>query len=261
MRIITLTTDLGTLDSYLASVKGTIYSQFDDVKVVDISNHIEPFNIHQAAYILRNCFRDFPIGTIHIISVDDELSINCQHVAVKSQGHYFIGPDNGLFSLLFNKIKPEKIVLLNLSLSTDCMTFSIKNIFVPAACHIARGGTLEMIGNIVNDFELKKIELKAVIQSDLIRGSVVYIDRYGNVITNISKDEFYKLQKGREFSILFGREDEMISSISEKYQDVPIAEKLALFGENNQLQIAINKGMASKLLGLKIHEIVRIEFR
>ena len=261
MKIITLTTDLGTLDSYLASVKGAIYSQSDDFKVVDISNHIEPFNIHQAAYILRNCYKDFPIGTVHVISVDDELSINCQHVAVQSQGYYFIGPDNGFFSLLFNKISPEKIVLLNLSLTTDCMTFSIKNIFVPAACHIARGGTLEMIGTIVDDFELKKIELKAVIQSDLIRGSVVYIDRYGNVITNISKDEFLKVQKGRVFSILFGREDEKISSISAKYQDVPIAEKLALFGENNQLQIAINKGMASKLLGLKIHEIVRIEFR
>ena len=261
MSTITLTTDLGTTDSYLASVKGAIYSQLEATKIVDISNHIEPFNIQQAAYVLRNCFRDFPEGTIHIVSVDDELSVTNQHLAVKSEGHYFIGPDNGIFSLLFNKIKPEKIVLLNISLTTDCMTFSIKNVFVPAACHLARGGTMEIIGTPINDFELKKMELKAVIQTDLIRGSVIYIDSYGNVITNISKIEFNQVKKGRSFTILFGREDEMIYKISTKYKDVPIAEKLALFGENDQLQIAINKGMASKLLGLNLHEIVRIEFR
>ena len=84
MSTITLTTDLGTADSYLASVKGAIYSQLEATKIVDISNHIEPFNIQQAAYVLRNCFRDFPEGTIHIVSVDDELSVTNQHLAVKS---------------------------------------------------------------------------------------------------------------------------------------------------------------------------------
>lgn len=261
MGIITLTTDLGSLDSYLASVKGAIYSQIESIKIVDISNDIEPFNIQQAAYILRNCFKDFPKGTIHIISIDDELSISNEHLAVKAYDHYFIGADNGLFSLLFNEIKPQKIVKLNVSLTTDCMTFAAKNIFVVAACHIYRGGTMELIGTILHDFEVKKMELKAVLEKDTIRGSVIYIDNYGNAITNIKKEEFEKTEKGRSFKILFGREDEMISQLSQKYTDVPVAEKLALFGENNQLQIAINKGVASKLLGLKLHEIIRIEFR
>ncbi|MDA0890104.1 MAG: SAM-dependent chlorinase/fluorinase [Bacteroidetes bacterium] len=261
MAIITLTTDLGTTDSYLASVKGAIYSQLEDVEIVDISNYIEPFNIQQAAYILRNCFKDFPVGTVHIISVDDELSITSEHLAVKVNGHYFVGADNGLFSLLFNEVKPEKIVKLNISLTSNCMTFAAKNIFVPAACHLARGGTMEIIGTATTDFEVKKMELKAVLQTDTIRGSVIYVDRYGNAITNISKAEFERVQKGRAFTILFGREDEMITELSEKYKDVTAAEKLALFGENNQLQIAMNKGEASKLLGLKLHEIVRIEFK
>ena len=146
MAIITLTTDLGTTDSYLASVKRAIYSQLEDVEIVDISNYIEPFNIQQAAYILRNCFKDFPVGTVHIISVDDELSITSEHLAVKVNGHYFVGADNGLFSLLFNEVKPEKIVKLNISLTSNCMTFAAKNIFVPPACHLARGGTMEIIG-------------------------------------------------------------------------------------------------------------------
>ena len=261
MRIITLTTDLGTKDSYLASVKGSIHSQLKEVNIIDISNNIEPFNIQQAAYILRSSYKDFPNGTIHIVSIDDELSITNEHVAVKANEHYFIGADNGLFPLIFNDVKPEKIVRLNISLTSNCMTFASKNIFIPAACHLARGGTMEIIGSKINDFEINKIELKSVIQNNMIRGSVIYIDRYGNAITNIFKKEFEQVQKGRDFTILFTREVEKITELSKKYKDVDTAEKLALFGENNQLQIAINKGNASKLLGLKLHEIIIIEFK
>ena len=261
MAIITITSDLGTNDGYLASVKGSIYSQLETAKIVDITNDITPFNIPQAAFVLRNCYNDFPKGTIHIISVDDELSINNEHLAVKAYGHYFIGADNGLFSLLLNEMKAEKIVRLNISQTTNCMTFATKNIFVPAACHLARGGTMEIIGTEVADFEMKRTELKAVLEKDIIRGAVIYVDSYGNAITNISKEIFEGVQKGRYFSILFGREDEQITNISTKYKEVHPSEKLAIFGDNNLLQIAINQGKANKLLGLNLHEIIRIEFR
>tara|TARA_B100000768_G_C11251577_1_gene364315 strand:+ start:768 stop:1553 length:786 start_codon:yes stop_codon:yes gene_type:complete len=261
MAIITLTTDLGHNDSYLASVKATIYTQLDDVKIVDISNSIEPFNIQEAAFILRNCYKDFPLGTIHIISIDDELTLNKEHLVIESDGHYFIGSDNGLFSLLFNEVLPQKIFRLNISLTTNCMTFSAKNIFAPAACHLARGGTMEIIGMPINNFVTNKMDLTAVIEADMIRGSVIYIDSYGNAITNIKRKEFEYLKRDRSFRIIFGREDEMITEISEKYSDVPNAEKLAIFGENNQLQIAMNRGFANKLLGFKIYEIIRVEFK
>ena len=240
MAIITLTSDLGSKDSYLASVKGSIYSQLESVKIVDITHDITPFNIQQAAYVLRNCFKDFPQGTIHIISIDDELTSKNEHLAVKTNGHYFIGADNGLFSLLLNEMKAEKIVHLNISQSTNCITFAAKNIFVSAACHLARGGTMEIIGAEATDFEVKSVELKAVIKKDMIRGVVIYVDVYGNAITNISKDVFESVQKGRNFSILFGRENEQITTISTKYKDVRPGEKLAIFGENNLLQIAMN---------------------
>ena len=261
MAIITLTTDLGTKDSYLATIKGSIYSQLENVRIVDISNQIEPFNINQAAFIVRNCFNDFPKGTVHIISVDDELSIENEHVAVESNGHYFIGADNGFFTILFNDLRPDKIVKLNISILSNSFTFASKNIFVPAACHLIRGGTLEIIGTPIKEFDVKRILLKAVIQKDIIRGSVVHVDNYGNAVTNITKNEFEKTRKDRSFLIVFGREDEMISELSDKYKDVPISEKLAIFGVNNQLQIAINKGKASNLLGLRLHEVIRIEFK
>ena len=234
MAIITLTTDLGTRDSYLASVKGAIYSQIEDIKVIDITNHIEPFNIQQAAHVLRNCFQDYPKGTVHVISVDDELSINNEHLAIMANNQYFIGPDNGVFSLIFSNINPEKIVKLNVTLTSNCMTFAAKNILIPAACHLARGGTMEIIGIPIDNFQVKKMELKAILQKDTIRGSIIYVDGYGNAFTNICKNDFEKVQKGRNFTILFGREDEMITKISNKYKDVPKAEKLALFSENNK---------------------------
>lgn len=261
MAIITITSDLGTKDSYLASVKGSIYSQLETARIIDITNDISPFNIQQAAYVLRNCFKDFPNGTIHIISVDDELSVKNEHLAVKADGHYFIGADNGLFSLLLSEMKAEKIVRLNISQTTNCMTFATKNIFVPAACHLARGGTMEIIGTEVSEFETQRTELKSVITKDMIRGAVIYVDSYGNAITNISKEVFENTQKGRNISILFGREDEKITEISAKYKEVPPSEKLAIFGENRLLQIAINQGKANKLLGLKLHEIIRVEFK
>ena len=261
MAIITITSDLGSKDSYLASVKGSIYSQLESAKIVDVTHDIAPFNIQQAAYVLRNCFKDFPRGTIHIISIDDELTMKNEHVAVQANGHYFIGADNGLFSLLLHEMKAERIVRLNISQSTNCMTFATKNIFVPAACHLARGGTMEIIGTEVADFEVKSIELKAVIEKDIIRGVVIYVDKYGNSTTNISKDVFEDALRGRNFSILFGREDEQITTISLKYKEVGFGEKLAIFGENNLLQIAMNQGEANKLLGLNLHEIIRIEFQ
>ena len=261
MAIITLTTDLGTKDSYLASVKGSIYSQLDDAKIVDITNDITAFNIPQAAFVLRNCYKDFPVGSIHIVSVDDELSIENEHLAVKANGHYFIGTDNGLFSLLLTEMKAEKIIQLNIAQESNCLTFATKNIFASAACHLARGGTMEMIGTVVNDFLVHRTDLKAVKEKDLIKGVIVYNDNYGNAITNIDKAMFLDIQKGRNFIIYYGREDEKITIISEKYNDVPPGDKLAIFGENQQLQIAMNKGTANTLLGLKLHEIIRIEFK
>ena len=261
MAIITLTTDLGTNDSYLASVKGSIYNQINDARIVDITNDITAFNIPQAAFVLRNCYKDFPLGSIHIVSVDDELNIENEHLAVKANGHYFIGSDNGFFSLLLTEMKAEKIIQLNIAQESNCLTFATKNVFAPAACHLARGGTMEMIGTLIDNYCVHRTDLKAVKEKNLIKGVIIYNDNYGNAITNIDKTMFLDIQRGREFIIYYGREDEKITTISKKYNDVPSGDKLAIFGENEQLQIAMNKGTANTLLGLKLHEIIRIEFK
>ena len=267
MPIITLTTDLGLKDHYVASVKGAILSQIPDINIVDITHNIDAFNISQTAYVIRNCYKNFPAGSIHILGVDPELSIDNSHLAVFAGGHYFIGTDNGTFPLLFDELKAEKIVQLNISQNTDSLTFPIKDVFVIAACHIARGGTLEIIGKEIAAFKEMKSELKPVTEhdintnNDIIKGAVVYIDTYGNATTNISKNLFEQVRKGRDFVILFGREDERISKLREKYKDANKGEKLAIFSVNGMLEIAQNKGRATDLLGLKIHDYVRIEFK
>ena len=267
MPIITLTTDLGLKDHYVASVKGAILSQIPDINIVDITHNIDAFNISQTAYVIRNCYKNFPAGSIHILGVDAELSIDNSHLAVFAGGHYFIGTDNGTFSLLFDEVKADKIVQLNISQNTDSLTFPIKDVFVIAACHIARGGTLEIIGKEIAAFKEIKSELKPVTEhdintnNDIIKGAVVYIDTYGNATTNISKNLFEQVRKGRDFVILFGREDERISKLREKYKDANKGEKLAIFSVNGMLEIAQNKGRATDLLGLKIHDYVRIEFK
>jgi len=267
MPIITLTTDLGLKDHYVASVKGAILSQLPDINIVDISHNIEAFNFSQAAYVIQNCFKNFPKGSIHILGVDSELSLDNSHLAVFAQGHYFIGTDNGGFSLLFDELKPEKIVELNISQDTNSLTFPIKDVFVIAACHIARGGTLEIIGKEITEFRAVRSELKPITEheentnNDIIKGAVIYIDSYGNATTNISKQLFEKVRKERDFNILFGRENERISKIREKYRDAHEGEKLAIFSVNGMLEIAQNKGRATDLLGLKIHDYIRIEFK
>lgn len=261
MSIITLTTDLGTKDHYVAIVKGEIYKQFKDINIVDISNEISKFDIHEAAFVFKNCYKNFPEGTVHIIGVNEELTNHNHHLAVEINKQFIIGPDNGIFSLIFDEIYPDKIFKLNIPFESNFMTFSIKDIFVKAACHFIRGGTIEMIGNQISDFQNKSASLKPVVSANSIRGSIIHIDSYGNAITNINKDLFNKIRKERKFEILYGKETEKIIKIANKYKEVIEGERLAMFDSNNFLEISMNQGKANKLLGLEMYDIIRVEFK
>ena len=256
MTIITLTTDLGLRDYYLSTVKGTILSQCPDAIIVDISHDINKYDILQASFVLKNSYMSFPKGSVHIIGITPETE--ARHLAVYINGHYFIGADNGIFSLMFDK-EPDKIVELNIRQDAEFPTFPTKDIFVKAACHIAQGGTLEVIGRPRDGF-LEKTHFRALIDGLVIKGSVIYIDSYENVITNITESQFHETGKSRAFMIYFKHSDYHIDKISKSYNEVPDGEKLALFSSSGYLEISINKGHASGLLGLKLTDTVRVEF-
>jgi len=257
MAIITLTTDLGDKDIYLAALKGSILKLLPNANIVDISNNVAVFNIQQAAFILKNSFYYFPDNTVHIIGVDTVNNDDTRYLAVKYKNHFFVGADNGIFSLMFDET-PDEIVEINIASDFKFLHFPLADVFVKAACHLANGGKLTEVGLKTDDFE-KKMNLQPVIEKNLIRGVVIYIDSYQNVITNITKHFFNAVQDGRRFLLSFKR-NETISHLSWHYNEVPEGEKLCLFGISDHLEIAINKGNAAGLLGLALGDSVVIDF-
>lgn len=258
MPIITLTTDLGLQDYYVASIKGSILSQVPEVTIVDISHNVNPYDSAKAAFIVKHCYKDFPIGSVHVIGLNAELNENITHVAIHYDGHYFIGADNGMFSLIFESI-PDKIVELNIAQDTNSITFPTKDIFIKAACHIARGGTLELIGKVKEEVN-RSIPFQATSENNYIKGMITYVDHYGNLITNISESLFKNFGKGRKFTLYLRGGTYRISKISSSYNRVGEGDILALFSSTGFIEIAMNKGNANKILGQKETDLIRIEF-
>ena len=274
MSLITLTTDFGTKDHFVGAVKGAIYSELPDAKIVDITHEISPFNITETAYILKNSYKSFPKGTIHIVGVDSELSADNKHIAISLDDHFFVCPDNGLISMIASEIQPTKIVEINIHDRIES-SFPVLDIFVKVACFIARGGNLTVIGKEIKEFKkIIEIQPKTNQNQTQIIGGVLYIDNYGNIISNISKKMFQDIGKGRKFKVTAGRYS--FSKIHSKYNEITLntktasnyfdGNKLALFNSAGYLEIAIYRsnlktvGGASTLLGLEYRDPIIIEF-
>lgn len=258
MAIITLTTDLGDKDFYQAALKGALYSLLPGVNIVDVTHNISPFNISQAAFVIKNAYHYFPKGSVHLIGIDGVFSESRKYLAVKYNDHFFIGSDNGIFSLILEGQKAQEIWELNIMQDLRHLHFPLTDIFAKAACHLSAGNNAEEIGVRIQEID-ERSNFQPTIEKDLIKGTIIYIDSYQNAITNISKDLFTSIQSGRNFVLNFKR-NETITRLSWHYNEVPEGEKLCLFGISNYLEIAINKGKASGLLGLSIGDIVRVEF-
>jgi S-adenosylmethionine hydrolase len=258
MAIITLTSDWGRKDHYLAVVKAAILSRMPEAVIVDISHEIPPFDLNQASFILRNSYKFFPKGTVHIIGITTEAGLETPHTAAEYEGQFFVGADNGIFSLLFDN-PPSKLVEIDILQDSEYFTFSTRDVFVKAATHLAAGKPIENLGDPREALNPKEA-FKPVTSSDLITGKVIYIDNYENVFSNISRELFTRIGKGRPFVIEFSSSRYKINKISHSYSDVADCELLALFSTTGLLQIAINKANASGLLGLKMDDTVRIQF-
>lgn len=258
MRVITLTTDLGHRDFYQAALKGSIISLLPDVRLIDISHEIPSFNIQNAAFILQNAYHYFPKETVHLIGIDTVFQEGGRYIAMKYNGHYFVGADNGIFSIMLGENTAEELIEIEMMQDLRFLHFPLADILVKAACHIAKGNDIHELGSSI-DSPLQKVKLQPIIENNIIKGHVSYIDSFGNVISNISKDLFNREQKGRNFVLHFKR-NETINKMSWHYNEVSEGEKLCLFGISNYLEIAINKGNASNLLGLFPDETIMVEF-
>jgi S-adenosylmethionine hydrolase len=259
MAIITLTTDMGLSDYYVAAVKGSILSEMPEVTIVDVSHVIAPFDRFKAAFVLKNAYHHFPKGTVHIIGVETFEDEATMHVAVKINNHYFIGADSGIFSLMFPNQQADEIVQLTIQHDVQHQSFPLFNVFVKGACHMARGGALETIGRKVQNFR-QSLMISPTLGELHLGASIVHIDTFGNIITNINQELFEEQRQNRRFVIIFRRNSKNISRLSKGYNDVPDGEICAFFNSSNFLEIAINRGSLARLFGAKLNDIIRIEF-
>lgn len=274
MAIITLTTDFGEKDHFVGAVKGAIFRELPDAKIVDITHSIAPFHITEASYIIKNAYKSFPEGSIHIIGIDSELTPENRHIALKLDGHFFICANNGILSLIASEFVPEKMVEINIHDKVET-NFPVLDVFVKVAGHLARGGTLEVIGKTVPEIkQLKDLEPYYNSDTSQIKGNVLYIDNYGNVVTNITRKLFEKVGKGRKFTIR--ARTASFTEIFNTYSDAINFEvenvsredgkKLAIFNSGGYIELAIYKsnpstvGSASTLFGLEWRDVVTVTF-
>ncbi|UMY64908.1 MULTISPECIES: S-adenosyl-l-methionine hydroxide adenosyltransferase family protein [unclassified Flavobacterium] len=281
MSIITLTTDFGTKDHFAGALKGKLLSEAGGAMVVDLSHDIDPFNIAEAAYIVGAAYSSFPKGTVHLIAVDYELNKETRHIAMEWDGHFFVCADNGLPGILAQRIVPSKVAVINIHdrLPADATDLDV---FVTVASHLSKGGLLNVIGKDTKSLKALN-ELKPTVADDgnAIRGAVIYIDRFGNAVTNITRQLFMDTAKGRPYDIILNERlrhmrGNNIRTIWPRYSDIASSgkyplknyegEKLAIFNEAGHLEIAIFRsntttvGSASSLLGLGYRDPILIEF-
>jgi len=257
MPIITLTTDWNKNDFYVGAIKGSIYSNCIDAKVVDITHGIKPFNIYQAAFILRNCYKFYPKGSVHIIGVKTESYKNQKYLAAEFEGQYFLGTDNGIFSLLFKDDAPVKFIEL---VGYEHSSFPVLDVFSKVACKLIKQEQFESLGTEHTKIT-RRVPLRATIDESVITGSIVYIDSFQNAITNVSTGLFNRIGNGRSFKIYVQSNRYVISKINKAYQETSVGELLAIFNSLNLLEIAINGGNAAELLNLDTSSSIRIKFQ
>ena len=275
MSIITLTTDFGNKDFFVASVKGAILSGVKNALIIDISHEIQPYNHSEAAYVLKNAYKNFPKGTIHIIGVESELTPENRHIAMLFEGHYFIGSDNGIFSMIKDDLKAEKIVEINIH-ENESPSFYVLDAFVKVASHLSRMGKLEVIGKTIKTIkQITNINPVVNNKENQILGSVIYIDNYGNVVTNINRRFFNEIGKSRDYKIfartvkfenIYESYTDAIDFSSPKEKREEDGKKIAIFNSANHLELGIYKsnpktyGSAASLFGLDYRDPITVKF-
>lgn len=258
MAIITLTTDLGRRDHYAASLKGTLLSLCPAATLVDITHDIAPFNYLEAAFILKSAFHKFPEGTIHLIGVDPEGGARMNALVMAYRGHFFVAPDNGVLSLIREKEACD-CFLIPAPEATGVPSgraFHAQNRLAPVAAQLAEGAAVESLGT---PHEIREyLWGEPSYTNNSLRGVIVHIDHFGNAITNITKDNFMETKGSRSFQVFI--RNLRLQRIVSAYGDVSKGEALAIFSDNGHLEIALREGSAAQLLGLKVQDMLTIEF-
>jgi len=257
--IVTLITDFGMEDPYVGMMKGVILSVNPCARIIDISHHVKAGSIARAAHILQDTYPYFPEGTIHITVVDPGVGSKRRAIILMAQSHLFVGPDNGIFWPIIDLHQDIKIIHITETkyfLPDVSNTFHGRDIFAPVAAHLSKGADPLEMGPTISD--PVKLPLHASNQKGgALYGEVVSVDHFGNLITNIHRKEIEGFAGGR--ALIIWLQDLLIEGMRGTYAECGKGEILSLFGSSGYLEIAVNLGRASDLLGLDEAEIIGLE--
>lgn len=238
--VVTLLTDFGTRDPYLAEMKAILVSAVDGLTIIDVSHDVEPGNVMMAAYILGRTWWRFPSGTVHLVVVDPGVGTNRRAIAGQYRGHSFVGPDNGVFGEILRDAD-----VVELSVPADASrTFHGRDVFAPAASRLLRREPLTRLGGVIND--PRQLELQApIVESEQIVGQVVHVDRFGNLITNLSAE-------ATRGAIAFTVCGVTTGALRRTFGDVCTGQIVAYLGSGGTLEVGVRDGSAAQVLGADV---------
>lgn len=264
MAIVTLLTDFGLEDAYVGIVKGVILTGNPDATLVDVSHGVAPGDVARAAYLLETAYGYFPPGSVHVVVVDPGVGSGRGIVAVEMDGHFFLAPDNGVLTGVLSKggaVCAVSVENTRYFLSTLSRTFHGRDIFAPVAAQLSKGLDMKVLGPPIDCKELVRLNraTPAAADDQSILGTVVAVDRFGNLITNIQGQDLYEICGGGTCELKIQIGARTIHGLSDTYASVAPGESLAVMGSTGRLEISINGGNAGEILGAGPGEEVRVE--
>jgi S-adenosylmethionine hydrolase len=256
MPTISLTTDFGGEDFYTAILKARILDKVQDAIFIDVSHKVQAFDITEAAYILGNVYDKFPKGTVHVVVVNWFMGQDESFISFEKDGHYFLGPNNGLFTLMFPELNEREVYQMPLNMESEV---ALQDAFANCIAEIMTNAGLQNLKPLSGTFQ-QRISIQPVISETYIRGTVIHIDHFENVIINVRKKQFEHVRKNRNFYLYYDPKHP-ITQISKSYSDVGIGDVLCLFNSAGYLELSVNMGKAASLLGLRKEDTIQIDFR
>ena len=260
--IITLTTDFGTSDHYVAAMKAAMLSVSTQIAIVDVTHDIPPHDVMSAGWVLRNAYGAFPKWTVHVAVVDPGVGTARRPILAVTDNHYFVGPDNGIFSFVFESDPAVRVIELTSAhyfRPTISPTFHARDIFGPVAVHLARGIEASNFGEPIDNLTKLEVPRPKVTPEGAIRATVVAVDRFGNVALNVTRSSMETLvqrMKASGFMATVGAAK--VTQTFSTYGEAPAGAPFLLYNSSNFLEIAANKARACELVGAKPGDIVEL---
>jgi len=246
--ILTLTSDFGLTDHYVAAMKGVILTICPQARIVDVSHGVRPFEIAEGAYLIAQAYPCFPRKTVHVVVVDPGVGTSRRPILLEAAGQYFVGPDNGVLSMIYSREKHKVRLISNdrYFRKPVSRTFHGRDIFSPVAAHLAAGVPPSRMGKLIQDYLRPSFEKPQRTGKRTWTGRILRIDRFGNIVTNFHESEFLELDR-KNFSLAIG--PRQVGVMAHNYAECGPGELFLVVGSSGYLEVSVSQGSAAKAIG------------